>query len=175
MNDTVDASSKYQYSLPISSDAIMERLDNWGITYKRADHVPLRTVEESKKVQGQFLSSEQGGGHIKNLYFRDNKKRNVLLVAEQDRQIDLKTLNTKLGTGRLSFGSAERLMENLGVRPGAVTPLSMINGVETGVQLKDILERATTLTKLSQSELIRNACLRQYGPMLQTASVPKRG
>ena len=59
----------------------------------------------------------------------------MLLVAEQDRQIDLKTLNSKLGTGRLSFGSAERLMENLGVRPGAVTPLSMINGVETGVQL----------------------------------------
>ena len=93
MNDTVDASSKYQDSLPISSDAIMEQLDNWGTAYTRADHVPLRTVEESKKVQGQFLSSEQGGGHIKNLYLRDNKKRNVLLVAEQDRQIDLKTLN----------------------------------------------------------------------------------
>ena len=135
MNDTVDASSKYQDSLPISSDAIMEQLDDWGITYTRSNHVPLRAVEESKKVQGQFLSSEQGGGHIKNLYLRDNKKRNVLLVAEQDRQIDLKTLNSKLGTGRLSFGSAQRLMENLGVRPGAVTPLSMINGVETGVQL----------------------------------------
>lgn len=26
-------------------------------------------------------------------------------------------------------------MENLGVRPGAVTPLSMINGVKAGVQL----------------------------------------
>ena len=59
----------------------------------------------------------------------------MLLVAEQDRQIDLKTLNTKLGTERLSFGSAERLMENLGARPGAVTPLAMLNGVETGVQL----------------------------------------
>ena len=59
----------------------------------------------------------------------------MLLVAEQDRQIDLKTLNSKLRTGRLSFGSAERLMENLGVRPGAVTPLAMINGVKTGVQL----------------------------------------
>ena len=57
------------------------------------------------------------------------------MVAEQDRQIDLKTLNAKLRTGRLSFGSAERLMENLGVRPGAVTPLSMINGVKTRVQL----------------------------------------
>ena len=120
---------------PTSFVNIEEQLDNWGITYTRSNHVPLRTVADSKKVQGQFLSSEQGGGHIKNLYLRDNKKRNVLLVAEQDRQIDLKSLNTKLGTGRLSFGSAERLMENLGVQPGAVTPLSMINGVKTGVQL----------------------------------------
>ena len=135
MSDTVDASSKYQDSLPISSDAIIKQLDDWGIAYIRSNHVPLRTVEDSKKVQGQFLSSEQGGGHIKNLYLRDNKKRNILLVAEQDRQIDLKTVHTKLETGRLSFGSAARLMENLGVRPGAVTPLSMINGVEAGVQL----------------------------------------
>jgi Ala-tRNA(Pro) deacylase len=59
MNDTVDASSKYQDSLPSPSDAIMERLDNWEIAYTRTDHVPLRTVEESKKVQGQFLSLEQ--------------------------------------------------------------------------------------------------------------------
>jgi len=135
MNDIVDASSKYQDSLPISSDAILEQLDSWGIAYIRSDHVPLRTVADSKKVQGQFLSSEQGGGHIKNLYLRDNKKRNILLVAEQDRQVDLKTLHSTLKTGRLSFGSAERLMQNLGVRPGAVTPLSMINGVEAGVQL----------------------------------------
>ena len=130
-----DASSEYQETLPVSSEDLIKLLDEWGIIYSRTDHVPLRTVEDSKKIQHQFLSSDEGGGHIKNLYLRDNKKRNVLLVAEQDRKIDLKTLNTKLGTGRLSFGSAERLMENLGVRPGAVTPLAMINGAETGVQL----------------------------------------
>ena len=58
-----------------------------------------------------------------------------MIVAEQDRVIDLKALHQKLGTGRLSFGSADRLMENLGVRPGAVTPLSMINGVKSNVQI----------------------------------------
>ncbi len=52
MTDTVDASSKHQGSLPISSDAIMEQLDNWVISYTRSEHVPLRTVEDSKKVQG---------------------------------------------------------------------------------------------------------------------------
>lgn len=135
MTQDIDASSRFQDSLPVTSDEMIAMLENWGIDYTRADHVPLRTVEDSKKVQDQFLPSEQGGGHIKNLYLRDNKKRNIMVVAEQDRSIDLKTLHQTLGTGRLSFGSADRLMENLGVRPGAVTPLSMINGVKSGVQI----------------------------------------
>ncbi|MGB1722353.1 MAG: prolyl-tRNA synthetase associated domain-containing protein [Paracoccaceae bacterium] len=135
MSETIDASSKYQDSLPVSSDDLLAQLDAWGIAYTRADHVPLCTVEDSKKIQDMFLPSEEGGGHIKNLYLRDNKKRNYLIVAEQDRFIDLKALHQKLGTGRLSFGSADRLMENLGVRPGAVTPLSMINGVKSNVQI----------------------------------------
>ncbi len=135
METVFDASSKYQDSLPISSDAILSLLDDWKISYTRKDHQPLRTVEDSKKVQNHFLSSENGGGHIKNLYLRDNRKRNILLVTEQDREIDLKNVHLKLAVGRLSFGSPERLMENLGVRPGAVTPLSMIIGVQMGVQL----------------------------------------
>ena len=130
-----DASSVYQESLPVSSDDLLKLLDQWGIIYNRTDHAPLKTVEDSKKIQYQFLSSKEGGGHIKNLYLRDNKKRNILIVAEQDREIDLKLLSLRLGVGRLSFGSAERLMDNLGVRPGAVTPLAMITGAQQGVTL----------------------------------------
>ena len=131
----INATSEYQDSLPVSSDMIMEQLKTWDISYRCFDHVALMTVEDSKKVQSLFLSSEQGGGHIKNLYLRDHKKRNILLITEQDRQIDLKSLPALLGTGRLSFGSADRLLENLGVRPGAVTPLAMTTGVKQGVQL----------------------------------------
>jgi Ala-tRNA(Pro) deacylase len=63
-------------------------------------------VNDSKKVKSLFLSSTQGGGHIKNLYSRDHIKRNILLLAEQNRQVDLKALSEQLGTGRRSFGSA---------------------------------------------------------------------
>ena len=82
-----------------------------------------------------FLSAEQGGGHIKNLFLRDHKKNNILIVAHQDALIDLKKLRFKIGAGRLSFGSSNRLMEYLGVYPGAVTPFSMINGVQKKVVL----------------------------------------
>ena len=131
----VDASSEFQNSLPISSDTLLETLKEWSISYNLFEHIPLKTVEDSKKVEGIFISTENGGGHVKNLYLRDKKKRNILLVAEQDQAIDLKKLSKNLNFSNLSFGSPERLMQNLGVRPGAVTPLSMINGVNNNVSL----------------------------------------
>lgn len=119
----------------MSPTDLLSRLDHLGLTYQSFHHVPLRTVEDAKKVQHQFLSQTEGGGHIKNLYLRDRKKRNHLIVAEQDLMIDLKKLSKTINSAGLSFGSPDRLMQNLGVLPGAVTPLSMINGVVNGVTL----------------------------------------
>ena len=133
--ESTDSLSKSQESLPVSSDAIIGLLEKLDIYYRRFDHVPLMTVEDSKKIETQFLASSDRGGLIKNLYLTDNKKRNFLVVAEQDRKINLKALPTVLSSGRLSFGSSERLFEHLGVRPGAVTPLSMITGVKNEVKI----------------------------------------
>ena len=131
----MDATSAHQDTLPVSSDALLELLRAEGIDFRLHSHPPLHTVDESKEVQAAWLSPEDGGGHIKNLYLRDHRKRNYLVVAEQDRAIDLKALADRIGSGRLSFGSPERLMEHLGVRPGAVTPFAMVTGRATGVEL----------------------------------------
>jgi len=136
----MDASSAHQDSLPVSSDALLRQLDEWNVDYRLYDHVPLRTVEDSKAVQAGLLPTGPGVLHIKNLYLRDRKKRNYLVTLEQDRDIDLKALGRDLGAGGLSFGSPERLMEFLGIRPGAVSPLAMVTGAGTGVRL--VLDRA---------------------------------
>ncbi|MEX0304740.1 MAG: prolyl-tRNA synthetase associated domain-containing protein [Leisingera sp.] len=129
----MDASSAYQDSLPVSSDALLAQLDEWGIPYILHTHVPLRTVEDSKAVEDQFMVPGENALRTKNLYLRDKKKRNYLVTLQQDREIDLKALGAELGIGNLSFGSADRLLENLGIRPGAVSPLAMFNGAERGV------------------------------------------
>ena len=49
------------------------------------------------------------GHHIKNLFLRNKKEAMWLVVALEDRAIDLKRLGEVLGAGRLSFGSPERL------------------------------------------------------------------
>lgn len=123
--------------LTTSSDALLADLTARGIGFDRHDHAPLRTVADSKEVQHLM---RPGALHIKNLYLRDRKKRNFLVTLEQDREVDLKALGAALEAKELSFGSPERLMEYLGILPGAVSPLAMLTGVRTGVVL--VLDRA---------------------------------
>jgi len=139
----MDASSTYQDSLPIHPDSLIARLTALNLPFESHTHPPLRTVADSKEHRAGFLTKEDGGAHIKNLYLRDRKKNNFLAVIEEDKDVDLKKLSDQLGAGRLSFGSADRLLEFCGVRPGAVTPLAMLYGHEKQVTLaldKDILE-----------------------------------
>ncbi len=130
----MDASSSFQDTLPISSDALLAQLDAWGLSYRLHTHVPLRTVEDSKAVEDQFMVPGENALRLKNLYLRDKKKRNYLVTLEQSREFDLKALAAELGGGSLSFGSADRLIQHLGIRPGAVSPLAMINGVQNNVK-----------------------------------------
>ena len=125
----------HNLKLPISSIQLLKQLDEWRITYKHFTHDPLMSVSESKLIQEKLFGNKKENGHIKNLYLRDKKKNNILFVAHQDAIIDLKLLAENIKMGRLSFGSKERLMENLGVLPGAVSPFAMINGVKKNVTI----------------------------------------
>jgi len=95
----MDASSAAQDSLPISSDALLARLGEWGIGYTFHEHVPLRTVEEAKAVEAEIAEPGEVPFRLKNLYLRDRKKRNYLVSLEQDREIDLKALGAEIGVG----------------------------------------------------------------------------
>jgi Ala-tRNA(Pro) deacylase len=126
----MDASSKFKDSLPTTPEMLMATLVSLEICYSTHTHPPLRTVEDAKAFRGDLK-----GAHIKNLYLRDRKKRNFLLVAEEDKEIDLKALPGFIGSAKLSFGNADRLFEILGVRPGAVSPFTLINDPDHKVQL----------------------------------------
>jgi Ala-tRNA(Pro) deacylase len=113
---------------------LFARLDQLGIAHRTVEHPPVFTVEEAKALRGNLP-----GHHIKNLFLRNKKEEMWLVVALEDRAIDLKRLGEVLGAGRLSFGSADRLKRTLGVEPGSVTPLSLVNNEARAVQL--VLDR----------------------------------
>jgi Ala-tRNA(Pro) deacylase len=113
---------------------LFARLDQLGIAHRTVEHPPVFTVEEAKALRGNLP-----GHHIKNLFLRNKKEEMWLVVALEDRAIDLKRLGDVLGAGRLSFGSADRLKRYLGVEPGSVTPLSLVNDQARAVRL--VLDR----------------------------------
>lgn len=107
---------------PLSSGELLAELTALGIAHRTERHHPVYTVAESKRLRARFP-----GGHSKNLFLRNKKGRMWLVTCLEDRPIDLKSLAERLGAGRFSFASAERLMRYLGVVPGAVTPFAVIN------------------------------------------------
>jgi Ala-tRNA(Pro) deacylase len=120
--------------MPLSPDELLAYLGTLGIRTETRSHPPLRTVAESQALRGEIA-----GAHTKNLFLKDKKDRFFLLTMDEDAAVDLKTIHKTIGaSGKVSFGSAERLDALLGVQPGAVTPFGAVN--DRDVKVKVILD-----------------------------------
>jgi len=97
-------------------------LDDLGIAHSTLDHPPVFSVGEGEEIKAALP-----GGHSKNLFLKDAKGRLWLISALGETRIDLKHLHPVIGSARLSFGSAELMEAVLGVTPGSVTALALVN------------------------------------------------
>ena len=126
----MDASSDFANSLPTAPDSLYRLLEDLNIKFKVFEHPPFYTVSEAKKYRKNMC-----GFHTKNLFLRDKKKKSYLVIAHEDSLIDLTRLTERIRSSRLSFGSKERLFEELGVFPGAVTPLAVVNNKKKDINI----------------------------------------
>jgi len=138
-------------------DRLFHRLHELGIATITVPYPAHRTVEEGRALRGSM-----SGTFTKNLLLKDKKKRLFLIVAEEDRDIDLKTFNLRIGAkGHLSFTSAELMREVLGVEPGTVTPFGLMN---------DLRRQVTPVIDAS----LMSATLVNFHPLVQIASTSIR-
>ena len=93
---------------PATRDALFAYLAELGIETVTTEHAPVFTVEESQALRGTIP-----GGHCKSLFLKSKKGAFWLVVADEQRRVDLKRLAKRLGSGNLSFGKAEAMMEIL--------------------------------------------------------------
>ena len=106
-------------------------LTNCGIDYEVTEHEAVFNMEELKAVELPYPEAD-----AKNLFVRDDKKRNYYLITVKgDKRVDLKQFQKDHGTKRLSFASADDLMRIMKLIPGAVTPLGLLNDEERKVKL----------------------------------------
>ncbi len=98
-------------------------LDTNNIPYERFDHPAAFTCN-----QADIVCPKMPGTSIKNLFLYDKKTdKHFLVVVGKEKQVDLKQLKCILDVSNLSFASPERLTKYLGVTPGSVTVLGLIN------------------------------------------------
>lgn len=116
--------------MPASQEQLFQRLDELNISATTKTHPPVFTVEEARALRGDIP-----GGHCKNLFLKDKKGQLWLLVCLEDAAVDMKSLPSRIGAARISFGKPDLLMEVLGVEPGSVTPFALINDAENRVNV----------------------------------------
>lgn len=143
-------------------DQVLDALAALGVEQQTREHEPLYTVEQAKAHVDPLP-----GAHTKNLFLRNKKGRMFLLVIEQDRQVDLRGLRERLALpgGQLAFASTERMEKYLGVVPGSVTPLAVINDRGGAVQL--IIERAL----LDEEWIYLHPCRNTHTTRLRSADL----
>lgn len=155
-------------------------LEQLGIEYRLYTHAPVMTVAEADAVWEHIE-----GRHCKCLFLKDKKKRLWLVTAPAELRVDLKALSEQLGCQRLNFASPELLLEHLGVLPGAVTPLAIINDRQKAVTLvldEDMLTSPTVnyhpmvntaTVALSPADLLKYVAHAEHDPVIVPLSQPQ--
>lgn len=129
--------------------ALLTRLNVEHQTY---DHPAVFRVGD-----GEAIKATIPGAHTKNLLLKDAKGQLWLISAQDDTPIDLKRLPAVIGSARLSFGAEALMLETLGVTPGSVTALGLIN--DTDHRVRFMLDR-----RLARAELVN------FHPLTNTAT-----
>ena len=137
----------------VTREGLLEYLATIGVAAKTLDHPAVFTVGE-----GEDIKATLPGAHTKNLFLKDARDQLWLISAEGQATIYLKRLHLVIGSGRLSFGKPELMMQTL----GAVTAFGLINDREHRVRF--VLDR-----NLAEAEFVN------FHPLTNTATTTVSG
>ena len=102
-----------------------------GIEYEAIEHKAVYHMDDLADVQLPHPEAD-----AKNLFVRDDKRRDYYLITVRgDKRVDLKQFRRDHGTRPLTFAHADELGAMLGLTPGAVTPLGLLNEKECRVKM----------------------------------------
>ena len=98
--------------MPASDKNLFDQFAVLGIQTTAVRHSPMFTVEDEEK-----LLTEVPGRHCKTLFLKDKNGNLWLVVMLGNIRLDMKMLQKKLGSSRLSFAKPDLMREVLGVEP----------------------------------------------------------
>jgi Ala-tRNA(Pro) deacylase len=106
----------------MTEEEIYAELAEAGVTVEKLEHAPMATVADSIAIHDLLDCA-----HTKNLFLKDKKGKYWLVVLPAHCRAEFATLTPRIGAAKLSFGKPEDMQRLLGVTPGAVTALGVLN------------------------------------------------
>lgn len=142
--------------------AVYDLLDQLQIPFERIDHEVVPTIEACQEID-RLLNAKI----CKNLFLCNAQKTKFyLLMISGEKKFKTKDLSHQIGSARLSFADAEHMEQYLGVTPGSVTVMGLMNDKENHVRLlieREVLEAEmfgchpcinTTSLRMKMSDLL---------------------
>lgn len=106
-------------------------LDSLGLRYWRVDHERAETIAMCEEVETVL-----GCKICKNLFLTNRQQTDFyLLLMPGEKPFKTKLLSKQIGTARLSFATPEHMRQYLGLTPGSVSVLGLLNDREKKVRL----------------------------------------
>lgn len=119
----------------MNKQKIYDFLHSKNIPFEITEHKAVYNMAELAEIPLPHPEAD-----AKNLFIRDDKRRSYyLLTVFSEKRVDLKAFRREHGTRPLTFASAEDLEALLGLYPGAVTPLGLLN--DTACRVKLFIDR----------------------------------
>ena len=110
-------------------DSLEQWLADYDIQYILHTHPPVFTVPEARTYCGHIP-----GTHCKNLLLKNKKSGQLYLVTiPHDKYLDVNQFRKIIGAPKVRFASPEDLSEVLGIIPGAVSPIGLVNDTKDKV------------------------------------------
>lgn len=104
--------------------AVYDLLDRLEISYERVDHAAAFTMQDCEAIDRVLAPAAV----CKNLFLCNAQKSDFyLLMLRADKKLKTKVLSAQIGSARLSFAPEEHLPALLGLIPGSVSVLGLMN------------------------------------------------
>ena len=139
-------------------------LDSLGIEFERADHDFADTIEACHEVE-KVLGCEI----CKNLLLTNRQMTDVyLLLMPGDKPFKTKLLSKQIGSARLSFASAEQMLQYLDITPGSVSVLGLMNDADNKIRL--LVDREL----LNQEYIGCHPCINSSSLKIKTSDIMEK-
>lgn len=118
-------------SCTVMEEKVYDFLDGLKVNYKTLKHPAAFTIEECEKVRDIINAPV-----FKNLFLTNKQQTKFyLLLLPGEKVFKTKYLSAQINSARLSFADENHMRQLLGVTPGSVTPLGLIQDKECIVNL----------------------------------------